>query len=203
MSLPIPGFSRTTLATTLALVLAAAAAAANAQAPAIAAVQGQGQGQGQTVGQALDLAVFDQLKALAGRWEGRVDDAAGTPVALEMAVTSNGRAVLERIFAGSPHEMTTVYFLARDRLLATHYCSIGNQPAFELAATSKPTDIVMEFAGGTGLDPKTDQHAHGVHLQVLEPDRLRVEWQFRRGEAEPTYARMTLARVAAAAPASP
>jgi hypothetical protein len=145
-------------------------------------------------GQVLDQAVFDQLKALAGRWEGRVDDATGTPVALEMAVTSNGHAVLERVFAGSPHEMTTVYFLANDRLLATHYCSIGNQPGFALADTSKPTDIVMELAGGTGFDPKTDQHAHGVHLQVIGPDRLRVEWQFRKGDADPTYTRMTLSR---------
>lgn len=148
--------------------------------------------------QTLDLAAFDQLKALAGRWEGRADDASGTPVALEMAVTSNGRAVLERVFAGTPHEMTTVYYLAYDRLLATHYCSIGNQPGFKLVDTSKPNDIVMELAGGTGFDPRTDQHAHGVHLQVTGPDRLRVEWQFRKGDGEPTFARMTLARVAAA-----
>ncbi|HET7203477.1 MAG TPA: hypothetical protein VFI92_08935 [Steroidobacteraceae bacterium] len=185
---PVPAFLRAMLTTSC---LALAAAAIAAAAPAGADPQAQPQ--------ALDVAVFDQLKALAGRWEGRVDDATGTPVALEMAVTSNGRAVLERVFAGSPHEMTTVYFLAHDRLLATHYCSIGNQPGFELVDTSKPTDIVMTLAGGTGFDPKTDQHAHGVHLQVLEPDRLRVEWQFRKGEAEPTYARMTLTRTAAAA----
>lgn len=185
MTLPVPALRA--MLTTLSLASAWAAGIA-APSPANADPQAP----------ALDLAVFDQLKALAGRWEGRVDDATGTPVALEMAVTSNGHAVLERVFAGSPHEMTTVYFLAHDRLLATHYCSIGNQPAFELVDTSKPTDIVMQLAGGTGFDPKTDQHAHGVHLQVLEPDRLRVEWQFRKGEAEPTYARMTLTRAAAA-----
>lgn len=168
--------------TTLSLALAGASIATASPASAGPPTQG------------LDRAVFDQLKALAGRWEGRVDDATGTPVALEMTVTSNGHAVLERVFAGSPHEMTTVYFLAHDRLLATHYCSIGNQPGFALADTSKPTDIVMELAGGTGFDPKTDQHAHGVHLQVLESDRLRVEWQFRKGDAAPTYARMTLTR---------
>jgi hypothetical protein len=145
----------------------------------------------------LDRTVFEQLKSLAGRWEGKVDDASATPVALELQVTSNGTAVLERVFAGQPNEMTTVYYLARGQLLATHYCSLGNQP--RLAPSAKPTDIVMDFAGGIGFDPATDHHAHGVRIQSADPGRLRVEWQFRKGEADPTYARMTLQRVAAAA----
>ena len=153
---------------------------------------------------ALDRAIFEQLKSLAGRWEGRTDgDASATPVALELQVTSNGTAVLERVFAGASHEMTTVYYLAAGRLLATHYCSLGNQPGFKLVPGSTPADIVMDLAGGTGFDPKTDQHAHGVRIQALDPDKLRVEWQFRKGEAEPTYAKMTLQRVAAATAAAP
>lgn len=147
----------------------------------------------------LDRAVFEQLKSLAGRWEGKVDDASATPVALELQVTSNGTAVLERVFAGEPHEMTTVYYLAMGRLLATHYCSLGNQPGFKLAPNAKPTDIVMDLAGGNGFGPATDQHAHGVRIQSVDPGQLRVEWQFRKGEADPTYARMTLQRVATAA----
>lgn len=159
---------------------------------------------GATAGDAkIDRAVLEQLKSLAGRWEGRVDDAAATPVALEMQVTSNGTAVLERVFAGSPHEMTTVYYLAGDELLATHYCSIGNQPGFRLVPGSTPGDITMDFAGGTGFDPRTDQHAHGVRIQALDDGRLRVEWQFRKGEADPTFARMTLQRVADAGAAAP
>jgi hypothetical protein len=117
-------------------------------------------------------------------------------------VTSNGRAVIEKLFADTPHEMTTVYFLAGDRLQATHYCSIGNQPSFSLAATSQPRDITMELSGSTGFDPKTDQHAHGVHIEVLDTGQLKVEWQFRKGEASPTYARMLLARPVGPAPAA-
>src|SRR5512134_2455686 len=99
--------------------------------------------------QTLDMAAYDQLKSLAGQWRARSDARGADGATLEIMVTSNGKAVLERLFAGAPNEMTTVYYLAYDKLLATHYCSIGNQPAYRLAPASTPTNIVMEFAGGT------------------------------------------------------
>lgn len=145
--------------------------------------------------QTLDQVVFEQLKALAGRWEGHVEDDTGTPLAVEYQVTSHGQAVVEKLFAGAPHEMTTVYYLAYDRLQATHYCSIGNQPALKLVGTSTPKDFMLEFAGGTGFDPRTDQHAHGVHFALPEDGRLKVDWEFRKGQERPTFARMSLARV--------
>ena len=169
----------------------------------VAAAPSTGAGGAASATNGADRAVFDQLKSLAGRWEGRVDDASAATVAFELQVTSNGTAVLERVFAGEPHEMTTVYYLANGQLFATHYCSLGNQPAFKLVPGSKPSDIVMDLAGGTGFDPQTDQHAHGVRIQSLDAGKLRIEWQFRKGLADPTYARMTLQRVADASSTSP
>jgi hypothetical protein len=145
--------------------------------------------------QTLDMAAYDQLKSLAGQWRARSDARGADGATLEIMVTSNGKAVLERLFAGTPNEMTTVYYLAYDKLLATHYCSIGNQPAYRLAPASTPTNIVMEFAGGTGFDPKTDQHAHGVTIKTIDASHLDVEWEFRKGDAAPTHARMLLERM--------
>jgi len=152
--------------------------------------------------QTLDMAAFEQLKALAGRWQGRLASSTAAPVTVEFEVTSNGRAVLERQFAGSPHEMVTMYYLAYDRLQATHYCSMGNQPAFRLASRSTPGDIVMEFAGGTGFDPATDQHVDGERIEVLGPDQLRVEYQFRKGTDAPTREQLLLAKESAPAAAA-
>jgi hypothetical protein len=153
--------------------------------------------------QPLDVAAFEQLKGLAGEWQGGL--ASGdTPVTVQFEVTSNGRAVLERQFAGTAHEMVTMYYLAYDRLQATHYCSAGNQPAFRLAPASTARDIRMEFAGGTGFDPATDQHVDGERIEVLAPDRLRVEYQFRKGMEAPTREQLLLSRVAATSvPAAP
>jgi hypothetical protein len=145
-------------------------------------------------GQTLDMAAFAHLKTLAGQWHGKV---AGEPVAMELEVTSNGKAMIERLFPGTPHEMTTVYYMAYDRLLATHYCAIGNQPAYQLAPTSAPAHIVMEFTGGTGFDPRIDQHAHGVQIKTIDANHIDVEWEFRKGDEAPTRQRMLLERAAA------
>jgi len=51
------------------------------------------------------------------------------PVALEVAVTANGQAVLERVFPRAGHEMPTVDDPACDRLLARHHCALVEPPA--------------------------------------------------------------------------
>jgi hypothetical protein len=155
-----------------------------------------GAAQADPAAQTLDMAAFEQLKSLAGRWDGKIDAPEGGPASVEFRVTSNGHAVIATEFPGTAHEMTTVYYLAHDRLQATHYCSLGNQPAFVLAGSSTPRDIAMQFAGGTGFDPAADQHAHGVRIETPDRDHLRVEWEFRRGESSPTRARMLLTRTA-------
>lgn len=156
--------------------------------------------------QTLHMAAFEQLKTLAGSWQGPLASSSdASRVTVEFEVTSNGRAVLERQFAGTAHEMVTMYYLAYDRLQATHYCAMGNQPAFKLASRSTPRDIVMEFAGGTGFDPATDQHVDGERIEVLGPDQLRVEYQFRKGQDAPTRQQLLLTKASAptAAPAAP
>ena len=140
----------------------------------------------------LDSAAFDQLKALAGRWEGAMEAPATGAALIEFEVTSNGRAIIERQFGGTAHEMITVFSLAHDRLQANHFCAMGNQPAYRLAETSTPRDIRMEFVGGTGLDPQKDHHANGERIEVVGPDELRVEFQFRTGQEPPTSASMRL-----------
>ena len=150
----------------------------------------------------LDIAAFDQLKALAGRWEGAMEAPATGAALIEFEVTSNGRAIIERQFGGTAHEMITVFSLAHDRLQANHFCAMGNQPAYRLAGASTPRDIRMEFVGGTGLDPQKDHHANGERIEVVGPDELRVEFQFRTGQEPPTSASMRLKRVAVTPPQS-
>lgn len=141
-------------------------------------------------------AAYEQLKSLAGLWQGRVTGESGSDVQVRYEVKSNGKAVIEHLFPGTPHEMVTVYYLASGQLQATHYCSIGNQPAFRLSADSSPADIRMEFAGGTGFDPQTDQHSHGVGIRSKDTDHIEVEWYFQKGTTPTGSARMLLERAA-------
>jgi hypothetical protein len=64
---------------------------------------------------------FEQLKGLAGDWRGKAGDEEG--VLVQYRVTAGGNAIEERLYAGSPHEMLTVYFMDGDVLKLKHYCS--------------------------------------------------------------------------------
>src|ERR1017187_6426718 len=94
---------------------------------------------------------FDNLKALAGVWEGRVTTDPSMPgmdkpnalTQVTMRVTSRGNALVHEMKeAGTPDDPTkyddpvTIFYLDSDRLLLTHYCDAGNRP--RMAARISP-----------------------------------------------------------------
>jgi len=74
---------------------------------------------------------FDQLKKLAGNWEGKA--ANGKAVAISLKVVSDGSALME---TDPVENMVTMFHPDNDRLLMTHYCSAHNQP--RMAAEVSP-----------------------------------------------------------------
>src|SRR5690348_4609403 len=78
-------------------------------------------------------AEFDKLKALVGTWKGTAN-MHGKPenVTNTFELTSAGSAILEKICAGSDHEMVSMYCSEDGKLCMTHYCSLGNQPHMSL-----------------------------------------------------------------------
>ena len=78
---------------------------------------------------------FDQLKALAGTWEGTVTatppspEISGKSMQVTLRVTSMGNAILhEMTGGGSPDDPITMLYLDNGRLMLTHYCDAGNRP---------------------------------------------------------------------------
>jgi hypothetical protein len=122
-------------------------------------------------------ATFERLKALAGTWNGHMEDPLdGPPITVRYEVASNGNAVIEYQNPGQSYEMITVYYLAGDKLRATHYCAAGNQPAFRLDKNSTDDLAILEFDGGTGFDPGEDGHVHSGEIRFLSPDRIEQRW---------------------------
>ena len=73
---------------------------------------------------------FGRFVGLAGDWVAAEDGEMvkkGDLVA-RYHVTGAGSAVVEDIFPGTPHAMTTVYFLDGSDLVLTHYCMSKNEP---------------------------------------------------------------------------
>ena len=122
-------------------------------------------------------AAYDRILALAGEWNGRMEDPlGGPPVTVRYEVASGGRAVIERQNAGQGFEAVVVYFLADGALHATNYSGAGNQPAYKLGRESSADLLLLEFDGGTGFDPGEDGHVRKGEIRLVSPDRIEQRW---------------------------
>jgi len=120
-------------------------------------------------------AAFDQLKSLAGRWEG--GDSRQERLTYELI--AGGTALVEREVAAGRPEMLTVYHLDGDRLVLTHYCMAGNQPRMQLTAFDRGAGTLkFDFVDAANLTNAGSGHMHSARLRIVDVDHLATEWQF-------------------------
>jgi len=112
------------------------------------------------------------MKTLVGTWKGQADMGQG-PV--DMTVTyrllAGGSVVEERCFAGTPHEMVTMFYDKDGKLALTHYCVFGNRPGMVLKSADA-TSIKFDFDKSCGIDPKKESHMHALTLTFDNPDTI-------------------------------
>jgi len=113
-------------------------------------------------------AAFERLKTLAGDWTGQGPQGMVTPVSYK--VSANGSVVMETLFAGTPHEMITMYYLA------------GN-------------DLVMAFDGGSNIDPAKDNFMHGGRISFVPDGKVETQWEVYAGGKQAGAHTFRLARV--------
>lgn len=119
---------------------------------------------------------FQRIKKLAGTWEGTHKMGEETVSATATyTVTSNGSAVVEMLFVGSPHEMVTIYHDDGGKVSMTHYCSLANRPHMVLTE-SDDTKIAFEIEKNSDINTDKDQHMHGLVMSFPAPDRLVHNW---------------------------
>jgi len=120
---------------------------------------------------------FDQIKSLVGHWEGSTTDGKKGQASYELI--SNGSVVMERLSSPNEPEMITMYSLDGDRILVTHYCSAGNQPTMQTAA-SPAANGKLDFTFLRLAGAKSPDEGHMVSLSVAMPDKnhLNQVWTF-------------------------
>ena len=121
---------------------------------------------------------FDQLKSLAGEWEGKTSSSAAA-TKVTYTVVSNGSVVMEHLLPAKESEMITMYSVDGDRLVVTHYCAMGNQPIMQtdpLKAASGKYDFKFVRLGGA----KSPDEAHmaALTLTILDKDHITQAWTF-------------------------
>src|SRR5262244_1312451 len=116
---------------------------------------------------------FDQLKTLAGSWEGVVKTVPPQPgmdgahMQISLRVTSRGNALMhEMTSAGSPDDPITMFYLDEGRLLLTHYCDAGNRPRMEgkISADGKTLEFEFNDVAGNNLH----QHMHHAKFTFID-----------------------------------
>ena len=116
---------------------------------------------------------FEFLKSLEGTWSGPPMGEGHPGSVFEFRVTSGGHAVEEREFVGTPMEMVTLYHMRGKDLMATHYCSLGNQPQAKAAPSVVDQGLRFDCAGTPGNAASHDEeHIHGWAVRLLEDGSL-------------------------------
>src|SRR6266481_5432699 len=90
---------------------------------------------------------FDHLKTLSGNWEGKASN--GKDLKVTFRSTSGGSALMSEILG--EENMVTMFTMDNDRLLATHYCAVGNQPRMQASASPDGKTITFNFVDATNL----------------------------------------------------
>jgi len=121
-------------------------------------------------------AAFKQLSAVVGDWQGVQD---GVPIAVKITLTANGSALMEEDKPGKESPMITMFTVDGDRLIATHYCSVGNQPQMVSAA---PDDfrkgVTFSLTRVTGMKSSDDWHNTGMTLTLDDTDHMTQRWTY-------------------------
>ncbi len=120
---------------------------------------------------------FDQLKSLAGTWEGK--NSLGEQLQVSFKVTSGGSAVMSEIAGHGNDNMITMFHLdGPNKLVLTHYCGAGNQPRMQASASPDGKTITFNFLDATNLASPDAGHMHRVAISVLDANHHTEEWSF-------------------------
>jgi hypothetical protein len=124
---------------------------------------------------------FDQLKKLAGTWEGKTAD--GKPFSITLQVVSDGSALME---LDPAENMVTMFHPDNDRLLMTHYCSAHNQPRMQAEVSPDGKRFTFNFLDATNLAKPDAGHMHRMILTIEDTNHMTQQWFFLDGSKELT-----------------
>lgn len=115
---------------------------------------------------------FERMKTLVGTWAGKADMGQGlVDMKVQYRLLAGGSVLEERVFAGTPNEMVTMYFDKDGRLAMTHYCVMGNRPGMLLKSADAKT-LKFDFDKTCGIDPQKESHMHALTITFDDTDTI-------------------------------
>ncbi|MCI0415536.1 hypothetical protein L0222_22405 [bacterium] len=120
---------------------------------------------------------FEQLSSLVGEWKGVQD---GIEITLTYTLTADGSALMEEFRPAKGPVMITMFSVEGNHLIATHYCSAGNQPQMITKAIQEPQGkpLVFSLLRVTGMRSPEDWHNTGLEVLLEDKDHLTQKWTY-------------------------
>jgi hypothetical protein len=117
-------------------------------------------------------AEFERMKTLIGTWKGKADMGQGPiDMTMQYRLLAGGTVLEERVFAGTPHEMITMYYDKGGKLALTHYCVMGNRPGMLLKSANDKT-LKFDFDETCGIDSAKESHMHALTINFDDGDTI-------------------------------
>jgi hypothetical protein len=118
---------------------------------------------------------FDALKSLAGEWQMQSKMPDGKVATQTYRVVSGGSAIiLEQNMPGEAN-MITIFHPDGKKTVATHYCSMGNQPRMIAEASSDTNVVAFKFKDITNDDGKSGS-MRDLTVKLIDADHHDHEW---------------------------
>jgi hypothetical protein len=126
---------------------------------------------------------FQRLMNLEGEWHGSSSDGA-KELRLLYVVASKKSVVIEfykHYFKNEEmeDEMVTVYHPDGDKLMLTHYCTLGNQPRMVAELEDEDADVLrFSYVGATNLSHADCLRMSGVAFKFYGNDSFEQTWKW-------------------------
>jgi hypothetical protein len=114
--------------------------------------------------------IFKKLKTLVGEWKSAT--VVAKPHTVSYKLIANETVLVETWELGNSRTAMTVYHFETEKLIATHYCPLGNQPRLELVSTTKEQLFTFTFVSATNLPDKNLSHQHKFEIQIKNSDKF-------------------------------
>ena len=115
---------------------------------------------------------FERMKTLVGTWNGKTDMGQGPiDLTVQYRLLAGGSVLEERVFAGTPNEMITMYYDNGGKLALTHYCVLGNRPGMLLKSSDSKT-LKFDFDATCGINPTTESHMHALTINFDDANTI-------------------------------
>src|ERR1051326_5510806 len=115
---------------------------------------------------------FERMKSLVGTWTGKTDMGKGPmDITLQYRLLAGGTVLEERVFAGTPNEMVTMYYDKNGKLALTHYCMFCNRPGMLLKSADEKS-LKFDFDELCGIDVAHESHMHSLSIRFDDANTI-------------------------------